>query len=247
MRVLRLHIVNPNTTASMTQGIAQAARTVAPLDVEITATQPEFGPASIEGFYDGAFAVPGMLVRIAEAERAGADAHLIACFDDTGLDAARSLARAPVIGIGEAAYHAASMIGMRFSVVTTLSRSIPVIEDNLARYGLARRCARVRASDVPVLELEGDRRRSPDRRGDRARPGGRWRRLHRAGLRRDGGDGERLSNQLPGAGGGRRRGRRRVSLSLSRGSACRTSKAGAYAAPGSKAYSGLFAPFAPRG
>jgi allantoin racemase len=63
--VLRLHIVNPNTTASMTQGIAAAARAVAPADVAITATEPDFGPASVEGFYDGAFAVPGMLVRVA--------------------------------------------------------------------------------------------------------------------------------------------------------------------------------------
>jgi allantoin racemase len=39
-------------------------------------------------------------------------------------------------------------------VVTTLTRSIPVIENNLLRYGLERRCARVRATDVPVLELD---------------------------------------------------------------------------------------------
>jgi allantoin racemase len=246
MRVLRLHIVNPNTTASMTQGIAQAARAVAPLDVEITATQPDFGPASIEGFYDGAFAVPGMLARIDEAERAGVDAHLIACFDDTGLDAARSLARAPVIGIGEAAYHAASMIGTRFSVVTTLSRSIPVIEDNLARYGLARRCARVRASDVPVLELEGE--------GGEARIGDEIARaladdgvdcivLGCAGMA---GMAERLSNRyrvpvVDGVAAGVA-----FAVALAR-LGLRTSKAGAYAAPGSKAYSGLFAPFAPRG
>jgi allantoin racemase len=153
---LRLHIVNPNTTASMTQGIAAAAKAVAPPDVEIVASEPEFGPASIEGYYDGAFAVPGMLTRVAEAERAGASAHVIACFDDTGLDAARSVALSPVIGIGEAAYHAASMVGLRFSVVTTLSRSIPVIEDNLLRYGLAQRCGRVRASELPVLALENN-------------------------------------------------------------------------------------------
>jgi allantoin racemase len=48
------------------------------------------------------------------------------------------------------------MIGVRFSVVTTLSRSIPVIQDNLTRYGLAQRCARVRASGIPVLSLEKD-------------------------------------------------------------------------------------------
>ena len=149
-----LHIVNPNTTASMTQKIASAARGVASAETEIFATQPESGPASIEGYYDEAFAVPGMLQRIAEAEAKGVAGHIIACFDDTGLDAARCLARAPVVGIGEAAFHIASLIAGRFSVVTTLGRSIPIIEHNLVRYGLASRCAGVLAAEVPVLELE---------------------------------------------------------------------------------------------
>ena len=46
------------------------------------------------------------------------------------------------------------MLAHRFAVVTTLSRSVPVLENNLLRYGLDRRCARVRATDVPVLELD---------------------------------------------------------------------------------------------
>jgi allantoin racemase len=109
------------------------------------------GPASIEGYYDEAFSVPGMLQCIARAETQSVEGHIIACFDDTGLDAARCLARAP--GIGEAAFHAASLVAGKFSVVTTLSRSIPAIEHNLVRYGLVSRCTKVRASEVPVLML----------------------------------------------------------------------------------------------
>ncbi|MCB1430199.1 MAG: aspartate/glutamate racemase family protein, partial [Nitratireductor sp.] len=78
----------------------------------------------------------------------------IACFDDTGLDAVRCMTDAPVLGIGEAGFHAASMLANKFSAVTTLSRSIPAIEHNLLKYGLASRCAKVRASEVPVLDLE---------------------------------------------------------------------------------------------
>ena len=59
-----------------------------------------------------------------------------------------------MIGIGEAAFHAASLVARRFSVVTTLARSVSGIEANLASYGLAARCAKVRASEVPVLDLE---------------------------------------------------------------------------------------------
>jgi len=151
---MRLNVVNPNTTASMTATIAAAAKRVARPDTLIHAVSSAFGPASIEGAYDDAFAVPGLLERIREGEAEGAHAHVIACFDDTGLDAARALANAPVVGIGEAGFHAATMLAHRFAVVTTLSRSVPVLENNLLRYGLDRRCARVRATDVPVLELE---------------------------------------------------------------------------------------------
>jgi allantoin racemase len=151
---MRLHIVNPNTTAAMTAKIAAAARAVALPDTVIDARQPSMGPVSIEGFYDEAFAVPGMLGCIRDADRDGAGAHIIACFDDTGLDAARAIARAPVIGIGEAAFHLASLIAARFSVVTTLGVSVVPIEHNLRKYGLSERCARVRAAEVPVLALE---------------------------------------------------------------------------------------------
>lgn len=149
---MRILIVNPNTTASMTRKAALAARTVAASGTEIIATNPEFGPPSIEGYYDEAFSVPGMLGEI--RRHPDADAVVIACFDDTGLDAARCATSAPVIGIGEAGFHMASMIAGKFGVVTTLSRSVPAIEHNLVRYGLASRCSGVRASEVPVLDLE---------------------------------------------------------------------------------------------
>jgi len=58
------------------------------------------------------------------------------------------------LGIGEAAFHVAALVAGRFSVVTTLGRSIPAIEFNLLKYGLAARCGRVRAAEVPVLALE---------------------------------------------------------------------------------------------
>lgn len=149
---MRILVVNPNTTASMTAKIGAAARRVASAGTEIIAVNSARGPASIEGFYDEAMSLAGMLEVIRTTP--DYDAVVIACFDDTGLDAARCLTDRPVIGIGEAAYHFASMISNKFSVVTTLARSVPALEHNLHRYGLIARCARVRSSDVAVLELE---------------------------------------------------------------------------------------------
>jgi len=82
------------------------------------------------------------------------DAAIIACFDDTGLSELKARSPVPVLGIGEAGFLAAMMVAERFSVVTTLPVSLPVIEANLAAYGWTGRCARLRASGVPVLDLE---------------------------------------------------------------------------------------------
>jgi allantoin racemase len=149
---MRILVVNPNTTASMTRKIGAAARAVASSGVEIIVVNPEFGPPSVEGYYDEVFCVPGIIAEMARAREV--DATIIACFDDTGLDAARCFSSAPVIGIGEAGFHLAALVASRFSVVTTLARSVAAIEHNLLKYGLASRCARVRASDVAVLDLE---------------------------------------------------------------------------------------------
>ncbi len=149
---MKILVVNPNTTSSMTAKIASAARAVACPDTEIVAANSQNGPASIQGFLDIATCVPGLLEEV--KRHPDVDAIVIACFDDTGLDAVRCIASVPVLGIGEAAYHAASMIAAKFSVVTTMSRSVPGLENNLARYGLAQKCVRVRATNIPVLKLE---------------------------------------------------------------------------------------------
>ncbi|MER9553906.1 aspartate/glutamate racemase family protein [Mesorhizobium sp. M0323] len=150
---MQILVVNPNTTASMTDTIAAAARSVAAQSTKIVAVTSSTGPVSIEGYYDEALAVPGLLVEIAAGERSGAQAAIIACFDDTGLDAARAMANIPVIGICEASLSTASFIAQRFTVVTTTGRSRVPVEGLVQRYGMAGR-ARVRAADIPVLALE---------------------------------------------------------------------------------------------
>src|ERR1700712_5699961 len=147
----KILIVNPNTTASMTKTIGEAARAVAAAGTEIVDVTSSMGPVSIEGFYDEAFAVPGLIQAFLNA--GDADAGIIACFDDTGLDAARSVARFPMVGICEAALLTAGQLAKRIAVITTLPRSIVPLEELVRRYGFAER-ASVTACDVAVLDLE---------------------------------------------------------------------------------------------
>jgi len=154
LTTVKIMVINPNTTGAMTEKIAKAAKAVANSTTEITAVNPDKGPVSIEGYYDEAYCVPGLLELVCKGEKEGYNGYIIACFDDTGLDAARAVARGPVLGICEAAMYTAAMLGTSFSVVTTLPRSIPIIEHLALKYGMERFCRKVRAAEIPVLALE---------------------------------------------------------------------------------------------
>jgi allantoin racemase len=155
---MRILIINPNTTASMTEAIGIAAAKAASTGTTVLAVNPETGPASIQGAEDGEAALPGLYTVFDHYMKGDDpfDAVIVACFDDTGLDELRARSQVPITGIGEAAYRLAAETAAPFSVVTTLAVSIPVLEYNIKSYGLAAECARVRASEIPVLDLEQD-------------------------------------------------------------------------------------------
>ncbi|WP_404298589.1 aspartate/glutamate racemase family protein [Halomonas sp.] len=151
---MHVRVINPNTTASMTATIGDAATRIAAPDTRITATQPGSGPVSIESHFDEAISAIGVLEEVLAGEQGEVDAYIIACFGDPGLLAARELTRAPVIGIAEAAFHMATLISTRFSIVTTLGRTGIIAEHLLEQYGFRHHCRRVRAAEIPVLDLE---------------------------------------------------------------------------------------------
>ncbi|MBO1501511.1 allantoin racemase [Serratia proteamaculans] len=149
-----IQVINPNTSRSMTETIAVAARSVAAPDTEILAVCPQEGVPSIEGHFDEAIAAIGVLQQVKLGREAGVSGHVIACFGDPGLLAARELANRPVIGIAEAAMHMATLVATRFSIVTTLPRTLVIARHLLHQYGFERHCAALHAIDLPVLALE---------------------------------------------------------------------------------------------
>lgn len=157
---MKIKIINPNTTLEMTRGIEEAGRLAARPGTEILAVSPEFGPASIESYYDEYLCIPGVLDEVRKGEDEGADAYVIACYGDPGLHAAREVTGRPVVGIAEASLYMASMLAARFSIVTVLPRIRTMLEEMVDGYGMTRRVVSIRTTPLCVLDIEADPERS---------------------------------------------------------------------------------------
>ena len=153
---MKIALINPNGTAAMTDKVRQVALQFAAAGTDIWASNPANAPLSIEGHYDEAASLMGLLDEIGKAQQWGADGYVVACFDDPGIGACREITEGPVVGICEAAMHFASVAACSFSVVTTLPRAVPIIEEMAHRYGKTHLCKKVRAANIPVLALEDD-------------------------------------------------------------------------------------------
>lgn len=152
---MTVFLINPNSTEAMTQSALRAARTAAP-DLEFEGWTSTRGPVSIEGPEDGARAIPPLLDLVVRASSQGAKAIILACFDDTGLNEAKAIAKCPVLGIGQSSFVLAALRPGSTAVITTVQEAVPVIEQNIAQQGMASSVTQVIAACVPVLTLEND-------------------------------------------------------------------------------------------
>jgi len=146
---LRIAILNPNTTQAFTRRLGEQAQAIAAPGTAVVARSPRMGVPSVECHTDEALAMAGLIGLVQEEEALGTSAYVIACFGDTGIDAARELAAGPVVGMTEAALCAAAMLAAHFSVVTLPPRTIVQAERVVRHLGLGHRC-RIRAIDVGV-------------------------------------------------------------------------------------------------
>lgn len=154
---MKIKIINPNTTLSMTKSIELAARKFARPDAHVYAVSPATGPDSIESMYDEYLSVPGVISEVIKGDREeGADAFIIACFGDPGILACREVTDKPVIGIAQAAYTLAQMIAPNFSVVYVLDRSETVVRNSLHLAGAEHACKSLRSCGLGVLDFERD-------------------------------------------------------------------------------------------
>ena len=150
---MRILVVNVNTTESITNTIARQAQAVAAPGTEIVGLTPYFGADSVEGNFESYLAAIAVMDRVMAYDQPF-DAVIQAGYGEHGREGLQELLNVPVVDITEAGASTAMFLGHAYSVVTTLDRTVPLIEDRLKLAGLYQRCASVRASGMAVLELE---------------------------------------------------------------------------------------------
>jgi allantoin racemase len=152
---MRILVVNVNTTRAMTEGIAHAARSAASAGTEIIGLTPDFGAESCEGNVESYLAALGVMDAVMKYP-GQYDAVIQAGYGEHGREGLQEMLDVPVVDITEAGAALALFLGHRFSIVTTLDRTVPLIEDRLLLAGLDSHCVSVRASGMAVLDLERD-------------------------------------------------------------------------------------------
>jgi allantoin racemase len=127
---------------------------IASPETQVDVVKLDSGAASIEGSFDEYYAAPELLTRIVEAEKQGYDAVVDHCFGDPALHAARECVRIPVVGAGETSMMLASLLGHKFSVLTVLKETVPVVKRLARSIGVEDKLASVRFIGIPVLQLD---------------------------------------------------------------------------------------------
>ncbi len=150
---MRLLLINPNMTLSMTEALTDVARVTGGDAAEILPVTASKGFSYIASRAEAQIAGVGVLETIARHQHE-VDAVIIAAFGDPGLVAARELFDLPVIGMAEAAVLTAAILGDRFGVITFSPHMVRWYRDCVQHTGLSARFSGVRCPALPPATLD---------------------------------------------------------------------------------------------
>ena len=151
----RILTVNVNATPSVTESIAEALRAVAEPGVEIVGLTPTFGAPSCEGNVQSYLAAVGVMDAVLTCDQPF-NPVIQARFGEHRREGLQELLDQPVVDIPRRPLTSPPSWGAATPGVSTLGRTVPLIEDRLRLAGLMERCASVRASSTSVPDLERD-------------------------------------------------------------------------------------------
>lgn len=151
---MRLLLVNPNISDSVSDLIRAEARRSASPETEVEVRTAPFGVAYIETRFEalvGAYAA----AQVAAENVDRFDAVVVAAFGDPGLAGLRELLPVPVTGMTEAALATAHLLGHRISIIAISQRIQAWYREVVESYGFGDRLASIRALDRPISAIGG--------------------------------------------------------------------------------------------
>lgn len=155
---MKLMIVNPNSSETVTGAIMESARRGASPGTELIGVTTKGGTRNIDSafgdYLSGAYVIRTCLEAVPLHEP---DAVVLAGFGRVGIDALKEALAIPVVSISEASMAMACLLGHRFTTLTMLQQFIPYQQDLVRLYGFEAKCASVRAIDVNVEECVTNR------------------------------------------------------------------------------------------
>ena len=151
---MRILIINPNTSESMTDKIRATAEAAKRDDCEVTVICPARGPVTIESSYDEAYAIAPTIDLVKQASEDDYDAIILACFCEVGVEAAKEISSLPVFGLEETTLSVALLLGAKFGILTEKRSRVAMKELHVRRHGLLERMASIRPLELSVAELD---------------------------------------------------------------------------------------------
>ena len=152
-----LYVMPVDTSAERVGRVHSFLKSLAVSDTEVDIISLPGGPPHLEYYEQDHEAITMMIERIpATVNEREIDAVVIACFYDPGVRELREMLDIPVIGIGEASMHLASLLGHRFSVLVGRKKWIPKMSDNALLYGFDRRITSWHSIECTVLGMQAD-------------------------------------------------------------------------------------------
>lgn len=153
---MKILVINPNTNPKNTKVIEKAIEPYTPPNCKVDVVNPEKGPLGLESFYHNYMAAVETHKMVINAEKQGYDGVVIACYGDPGVEAMKELANIPVVGITEASYALAPMLGSKFLVLVSADTAVPRQIRYLKTLGIPDHLYSIRPLGLDIIGIMSD-------------------------------------------------------------------------------------------
>ena len=150
---MKILLLNPNTTNSITDTLFKTASLVKSKETELIPITADKGFPYISNKAEAQIAGVRVLEIIAKHEK-DFDAIIIAAFGDPGLIAARETFQIPIVGLGEASMLSACLFGKKFSIISFTQNMKSWYQESVELLGLEKRYSGFRATEGVVLSID---------------------------------------------------------------------------------------------